>query len=600
MERPQTVLILLVAIGLGLGGFFYGANQKSVLAKQHKQDLAAQKQAQKQALQSEIFEQHKIDLAAQEKAVIEEMAKQHDAAIQEREEEFRTEIEKLRTELSAGPIGPGALLPEGASTATDAAGRLEEQVAFLEEQLDLLRDENARLLQLVDRLETKLKSAGSSGEGRSFSAEEQKALANTQQLTAKSRELEYKEPVKIIFTDLDGMSKAVADSIRPKRSPEQAANLSRAYAAMGFVTPATDVTAEITNLLTSQLGAALYTGDNQIIFNQDGNLRSVHDRTSLAVAFDRALQDQNFDLGKVPTPVENNDDRYTAANALLLGDASIIKLRHMMYDIAAPGDLRNSPTALSPEEFAAATPFVREYFLFPYTMGSSFCEALHERGKWQSVNAAIHNPPTSTAEILHPELYLANEPFRAEPYDWPAEKLKVNDTAPLWNNVAGELAISVYLNRAYYKFNMSKQGFYDTDLPPITKSQFKNNPGSIAAKGWRGDRYLVYANGDGAGGTDHTYWRSKWASPADAAEFFHGARVAFAHAYSIDLPQIAWLLEPDPAEREPITPESTGTSFEHTSPRKRHLSIQLNPETSEVTIINAADKPWLDALKKLN
>ncbi|MGI9240398.1 MAG: hypothetical protein ACR2RV_06325, partial [Verrucomicrobiales bacterium] len=365
MERPQLILVLLISLGLGFAGFFYGAHEKTVLTKQHKKDLAAQKK------------------------------------------ELSAQIGKLSSADPDSQPSTNDLLPE--TDANTSEERLQEQVTFLEEQLDLLRDENARLLQLVDRLETKLKSAGtSSGETRSFNGEEEKALINTRNLTAKSRELEYKQPVEIDFTDWEGMAKAVSDGLQPGRSPEQQAQLSRAYAAMGFVSPATDVTQEITNLLTSQLGAAMYVGENKILFNQDGNLLSVHDRTALAVAFDHALQDQNFDLAKVPPPTQTNDDSYTAANALLLGDASIIKLRHMMYDVAAPGDdLRTSPTALSREDFNAVTPFIREYFLFPYTVGQTFCEALHEEGKWKSINAAIQSPPTTTAEILHPELYLS-------------------------------------------------------------------------------------------------------------------------------------------------------------------------------------------------
>ncbi len=141
MERPQLTLILLIFVGLGLGGFFYGAHEKTILAKQHKKDLAAQKQ----------------------------------------------ELENQIEQLQSGSGSPGAgdapttndlLPPTDADTSEE---RLQEQVTFLEEQLDLLRDENARLLQLVDRLETKLKSAGTgSGEKRSFSGEEEKALVTTQ------------------------------------------------------------------------------------------------------------------------------------------------------------------------------------------------------------------------------------------------------------------------------------------------------------------------------------------------------------------------------------------------------------------------------------
>ena len=39
MQRPQTVLIILIALGLGLSGFFYGAHQTSTLAKQHEKAL---------------------------------------------------------------------------------------------------------------------------------------------------------------------------------------------------------------------------------------------------------------------------------------------------------------------------------------------------------------------------------------------------------------------------------------------------------------------------------------------------------------------------------------------------------------------------------
>ncbi|MFT5105436.1 MAG: hypothetical protein ACI9UA_001056 [Pseudoalteromonas tetraodonis] len=559
MERPQSVLIALIATGLAASGFFFGAHQKTVLGKEHRKELATQ------------------------------------------EKKLTAEIEKRLGEESVSE-GQGAttndLFPP--TDATTSEDRLQEQLTFIEGQLDLLRDENARLLSLVDRLETKLKSAGGTGEERNFSAEEEKALTNTQQLTTKSRELDFKTPLEINFTDWEGMAQAVTDSLQPLRTPEQQAKLSRAYAAMGFVPPTTDVTKEITNLLTSQLGAAIYVGDNKVLFNQDGNLLSVHDRTALAVAFNHALQDQNFDLSKVPPPTQTNDDSYAAANALLLGDASIIKLRHMMYDMAsANDDLRNSPTALSKDDFSAAPPFIREYFLFPHTAGEMFCQALHETGKWKAVNAGIQNPPTSTAEILHPELYLAEKRFTPESYDWPAEKFKVAGAEPLWNNVAGELGISVFLNRGYYKYNMSQQGFFDTDLPPLTKRDLRESPGSLAAKGWVGDRYLVYPNGDGAGGSDHIYWRSQWASANDAAEFFHGARVTLAYELGIELAESDYQIDSDPAKRTPITPERVGKTYEQATDKDRHLFMQLDETKREVTIVNAANKKWLEALKAL-
>ncbi|MGI9242767.1 MAG: hypothetical protein ACR2RV_18365, partial [Verrucomicrobiales bacterium] len=187
----------------------------------------------------------------------------------------------------------------------------------------------------------------------------------------------------------------------------------------------------------------------------------------------------------------------------------------------------------------------------------------------------------------------------AESFDWPADKLTVNGTQPLWNNVAGELAISVFLNRGYYKYTMSQQGFYDTDLPPLSKRDLRDSAGSHAASGWRGDRYLVYPNGDGAGGSDHVYWRSKWASPEDAAEFFHGARVALAYAHSLTLGRADYEIASSPGDRTPITPESTGTTFESETSKGRQILIELDEANSEVTIVNAGDKEWLKALQTL-
>ena len=63
--------------------------------------------------------------------------------------------------------------------------------------------------------------------------------------------------------------------------------------------------------------------------------------------------------------------------------------------------------------------------------------------------------------------------------------------------------------------------------------------------------------------------------------------------------QIAREIAPDPAARTPITPETTGTEFESATDKGRQIRIELDPATSQVTIINAGDKTWLKALQGL-
>jgi len=568
MERPQAVLVIVLALGVASTGFFYSKNQKSLLEKDHKKEVA-------------------------------KTERRHARELEKLRTKVPGELEKPE-EQDAPPVGPTDLLPKEADTGSNTAeGQLQDQVVYLEEQLGLLRNENARLFKLVARLEVTLESAGVEGAGRIFSADEVVQEEKVRELTEKTRGLKFKQPVEIEFTNWEKLAEKVAADLRPKRTPEEHETQSRAYAAMGFVPPNTNVPAEITSLLTGQLGAATYVGDNKILFNKDGKLTSIHDRTSLAIAMSNALQDQHFDLSKLPAPTKNNDDPYTAADALLVGIEASMKSRHMLYDRAAPtDDLRNSPTALTQEDLAAVSPFIREYFLFPYSIGKKFGEHLQGQGKWDAVNASIQDPPGTTAEIFHPELYKSAD-FKVETYPWSPEQLEINGVAPIWNNVAGELGINIHLNRSYFKYEMYAQAFYDAELPLLSENDLRNDPGSVAAAGWRGDRYLVYPNGDGAGGSDHIYWRTKWATPDDAAEFFHGARVALAYKNSATLDREDYLIDSDPEGREPITAENTGPVYEFKTPNKRHLHIELNKETNEVIVIDAADETWLKALLEL-
>lgn len=55
--------------------------------------------------------------------------------------------------------------------------------------------------------------------------------------------------------------------------------------------------------------------------------------------------------------------------------------------------------------------FVDRLTLFPYIYGLRFAYSLYISGGWQALNQAHLNPPTSTLEILHPNLYLNGSKF---------------------------------------------------------------------------------------------------------------------------------------------------------------------------------------------
>ncbi|WP_297437616.1 hypothetical protein [Thermococcus sp.] len=51
---------------------------------------------------------------------------------------------------------------------------------------------------------------------------------------------------------------------------------------------------------------------------------------------------------------------------------------------------------------------VTDINIFPYVFGDSFVRYLYEKGGWKLVNGAYKRYPVSTAQIMHPQLYLTN------------------------------------------------------------------------------------------------------------------------------------------------------------------------------------------------
>src|SRR5262249_289792 len=137
---------------------------------------------------------------------------------------------------------------------------------------------------------------------------------------------------------------------------------------------------------------------------------------------------------------------------------------------------------------------VRDQLVQPYFAGREFVLALWQNGGWDAVRKAWGKPPRSTEQVLHPAKYLADEPPLPVTlgYEPPRGKL-------VCGGVVGELLIRSLLG---------------TDA-------------TEAAAGWGGDNYRVW-DVDGA---TLLVWRTRWDSPADAAEFLEAVRARFAKSH---------------------------------------------------------------------
>jgi len=137
---------------------------------------------------------------------------------------------------------------------------------------------------------------------------------------------------------------------------------------------------------------------------------------------------------------------------------------------------------------------VNEQQLFPTAEGLNFVRQLYETtGDFSAVETAWQQPPQSTEQILHPEKYQAGESL--EFLDLPS---LADVLPPGWlltrDGVMGEWLIGQYL-----------------------RQRLNGETAGLAASGWNGDRYALYANPDDDGWV--MVWRTAWDSPEEAAEF---------------------------------------------------------------------------------
>lgn len=219
------------------------------------------------------------------------------------------------------------------------------------------------------------------------------------------------------------------------------------------------------------------------------------DKAIVAHEVEHALQVQHFKGMREP----KSSDEALAILSLIEGDAQVAMGAYLGKVQGAPvgrtlrrivdatKDVPVSALARSDGEQDHALARVRERLDFPYDAGMLFVSDLYRAGGFSLVNQAFADPPSSSAQILHPEKYLRGE----DPRSFAAIKAPAG-----WSVVStdtlGELDTSILLQRCM-----------STDVA------------GRAADGWAGDRYVVL---DDAKGHIALAWASAWTSEAEAQE----------------------------------------------------------------------------------
>ncbi len=243
------------------------------------------------------------------------------------------------------------------------------------------------------------------------------------------------------------------------------------------------------------------------LFNPDGEeLFIVSDAPQLGIVeeltvaheYTHALQQQHFNIAGLSDEAGHHRDRSSAVTALIEGDAQFTELTYA-FDRFTAAELSRAfrDASSSSDVFDNAPAIIQQDLIFPYVEGSDFVRAVFDAGSWEGVDAAYLDPPVSTEQVLHPELYLEGH----QPVDVaaPAHQALLDLGWQLVDeNTLGEFFLRIFLDEEMSSFAASR-----------------------AAAGWGGDRYLLFTD---AGGRLALALFSQWDTAADALEFDDAVR----------------------------------------------------------------------------
>jgi hypothetical protein len=253
----------------------------------------------------------------------------------------------------------------------------------------------------------------------------------------------------------------------------------KALEAFGLIPKDFPLDAFMLDVLTDQV-AGLYDAKAKEFYIADW-IPVDEQKTVMAHELTHALVDQSFGLDEWIKAARPNDDAELARDSVSEGSAIAAMIDYSLLDEHT--GVRDLPDvtpiiragAVSEMEkdphLSKAPNIIRDELLFPYLAGTSFTQQfLKAHTGWKDLPILFENPPVSSAQIIHPELYLKG--VKPEHVALP----KWNDVVPsdwklLEENVLGEFGLQEVLKQ-----------FIGDDLAART------------APYWAGDRYAVFEN----------------------------------------------------------------------------------------------------------
>lgn len=361
-----------------------------------------------------------------------------------------------------------------------------------------------------------------SSSGTQSAADFYAATNEVLQEMSKILDLPAKAPLHETIRTKDQIRQYLVDEQNKEESPEKRYVDRRTLEAFGLIPKGFPLDSFLLDLLTDQV-AGLYDPQSKEFFIASwiapGDQKEV-----MAHELTHALDDQYFHLQKWQKAVRSNDDASLARDAVVEGSALAAMMDYTLTDMHT--SVRELPD-IAPfiessvadqmdkdPNLAKAPSFVRDELLFPYLEGAKFTQrVLKATGSWADFQEVFKNPPASTQQILHPDLYFQKVvPERVRLPN--LKSVMPQGYVQLDENVVGEFA-----------------------LGEVLKQFLGPGDAELYAPMWRGDQYALFENKE----TKQTILVVLLAldSESDARSFFAAYRNALENKDSVKVPVAA-------------------------------------------------------------
>ncbi len=217
----------------------------------------------------------------------------------------------------------------------------------------------------------------------------------------------------------DGWKQWVDQQIAENVKPEEIRAEEMALKKFGLIPKDFDLRQATVELLGEQAAAVYDHRKKRMLFVEGGSASSgMMGDMVLVHELAHALADQHFDLGKFIDKAPGSDESQTARMAVVEGQAMWIMLESQMKKMGSSLEQNGAmldmfSTSMSANIkgmfpiFDKAPLYMQQTLMFPYLAGLRFQQkAISQFGK-KGFSEVLRRPPTTTREVLHPELWIS-------------------------------------------------------------------------------------------------------------------------------------------------------------------------------------------------